>query len=223
MVLENAAADGFAGLARAYFIRALAFSADGRRLFAGHFYGGLRLGSGPWLKGNLSSWDLEDGRRLAIRDSPVGMVNALRLLPGDKGLIVAGDEGLAVWNLALSGEPARLGVGARKVTDMAIGPDGRLLAYLEGGVPRLWDLAASRPARMLRGHSWGVNGLAFFPDGKALATSGGDKVVRIWDPDEGRGPRVQPGRPRAGRRLLRSEGAAVGRGLRPVAPGPGDP
>jgi WD40 repeat protein len=42
-----------------------------------------------------------------------------------------------------------------------------------------------QPVAVLRGHTNGVSGLAFSPDGKALATVGGPRVVRLWNIDTG--------------------------------------
>jgi WD40 repeat protein len=100
--------------------------------------------------------------------------------------------------------PPRLGPGAienqqrpRSAACLAFSPDGSLLAsgpgwngsqnLLNDWPPiTLWDVAAAREIRRFGGHPYRVCALAFSPDGKRLASSGGETVARIWDVATGR-------------------------------------
>jgi WD40 repeat protein/serine/threonine protein kinase len=64
--------------------------------------------------------------------------------------------------------------------------DGKRL--VSGGFKsvRIWSLLGAGEKLTLSGHSGGVPGLAFGPDGKLLASAGKDHSVRLWDPVTGK-------------------------------------
>src|SRR4030095_5787851 len=98
---------------------------------------------------------------------------------------------------------------------------------------RIWDPATGQARYTLTGHTSEVWALAVALDGRWLASAGYDGTVRIWEPGSGqarappppngshrRGGGVDggPGRPLAGLRRLRRDGADLGSGHRAGPP-----
>lgn len=69
-------------------------------------------------------------------------------------------------------------------------PDGRYLAAgdftKENAAISIWDAAAGKLIRTLRGHADRVNAVKWSPDGAWLVSGSADKTARIWDALQGR-------------------------------------
>ena len=166
-------------LQKGRYIRALAWSADTGVLAVGDDSGVVALWTkteGEWrstvrtghTKGVTSVAWAPDGKRLAAG----GFDGTLRTW---------GDDEQPTWTVS---SPTSKGYPLT----VAWSPDGKTVASAgntDDSVVRLWDAETGQAGRVFPGHSYGVFGLSWSPDG-TLASAGEDRTVRFWDPQQGK-------------------------------------
>jgi WD40 repeat protein len=154
--------------------RALAFSADGKRLAAAGADKVLRL------------YDVATGKELRQFRGHTAEVNSVALSADGKTLASGGTSGDATARLwdADTGNPLRPLHSPNRgglVSAVAFTPDGKSLLVAGDGEPTLFAVATGKEIRQYKGHRNAVPAAAFSPDGKYLATAGGDSRIRVFD------------------------------------------
>jgi WD40 repeat protein len=82
-------------------------------------------------------------------------------------------------------------VRARSIASnaLAFSADGRILASATGDFPtdhiEMWDVATGSLVRTIEVPTRGILSLAFSPDNRTLASAGDDKIISLWNQDNG--------------------------------------
>ena len=163
-------------------IHGVAFSPDGRTLYTCSF------------DGSVIVWDLTGTRRL-VRQLPgaAGQVVGVAFSPCDRTLLAVTQLGgpVMLWDLKQGSQVG--GSLLKSGWTAAFSPDGRVLAAANhaDGSAVLFDVAThARVGPVLHppygrindpGYGKDINGIAFSPDGKLLATTGTDGSIVLWD------------------------------------------
>jgi WD40 repeat protein len=140
------------------------------------------LESSLWpLRGELRFWDLEAGKQRLAVGVDKGVAFAVALAPDGRTVAAAGFwGGVRLFEVATGKLRASLPERQGKFVRLVGAAGGRLLASRDqDGTVLLWQLGTGRRAT-LKGDP-GPGGIALAPDGKLLATGGGDPRVTLWE------------------------------------------
>jgi WD40 repeat protein len=161
-------------------IHAVGFTPDGARAVTGSDDATLKL------------WSVSDGKEIATLRGHRDKMQAIAISPVDGAIFSGGrDADIRVWD-GMTGRFLRiLGNTNSWVGALALTPDGKSLVSTCAGGGRspcssepqiVWDIASGRRLQQPRHHDNIVMTAAANPDGRVIATGGGDRdVIHVWD------------------------------------------
>jgi WD40 repeat protein len=155
------------------------FSPDGKYLATSEM---TRDGQ-PKRRFQVHIWNAADGSKVAFRLPELESFGlSLAFSPDGRRLAIgfALLDGVQVFELATGRRAVEL-THPGKVRYLDWSQDGTLVTSAGDDI-RFWDVATAKEKfRLRRGQSGDVTGLALSPDGRKLASTGTDSILRVWD------------------------------------------
>jgi WD40 repeat protein len=159
-------------------VNSLAFSADGKHLFA--------AAGEPGLFGEVRQWNVADGKLVRVFEGHKDALYCVALSPDGNTLATGSyDQKIKLWKVETGEEMRTLSGHNGCVFDLSFRPDGKILASASADrTVKLWDVASGERRDTLSQSLKELYTVAFAPDGKRLAAGGVDNRIRVWEISE---------------------------------------
>jgi WD40 repeat protein len=138
----------------------------------------------------VNLWDIYGNQQGTIKTQQE--ITNLAFSSNGKSLATSGNNGIVyLWN-TFGKKIDTIKVNQKDIADMLFSPDGKYLA-ISGEVDNtpswwgrivtvtLWNISSKQKTEIDNQHKNLINGVAFSPDSKQLATSGSDDIARLWN------------------------------------------
>ncbi len=159
------------------YVESVAFSPDGRYL------------ASAGMDHQIKLWDVETGELIRTFEGHVEWVLSVRFSPDGTYLISGSDDySIKIWETATTGLLKSLygfrGSNERAGELLDISPDGsRIIGVSTGNDFVQWNLESGDIMHTFSGHADRVTSVKFSQDGRYIASSGADRLVKIWTPE----------------------------------------
>jgi WD40 repeat protein len=121
------------------------------------------------------------GRDRVRRSSRGSRISAVALSPEGRVILTGHMNGeVHRWSEDLGAEPSVVRTMRGPVAHLACSPDGRWIASLGDGRIFLDSLDGPQGSLELTSHRWGVEAIAFTPDGTRVLSGGSDASILVW-------------------------------------------
>ena len=131
----------------------------------------------------IKIWDTTTGEEQRTLRGHQERVGSVVFTPDDTSLVSAGgDNSIRLWDVRSGENTATLHTEC--VCELALSPDGRVLASRDSESVKLWDMTTQKERATFSESS--CSGLVFSPDSRTLAAAGGQaECLRLWDVETG--------------------------------------